>query len=111
MSRVIKFMAYDGVRMQKVYAMHSNGIAALGDGGMVTDPEMIVQFSGLCDLNGTELYDGHIVKDAFEKLYVMIFDDKRASFVFKRVGYNIFKDVDELIVRIVGNIYENPELL
>lgn len=99
--------------MQKVYSMHSNGIAALGDGGMVTEPEMIVQFTGMHDVNGVEIYEGDIVVSKYHKSR----SDPESVKYDPKYGFTPIQepvDYDETYSdkwEVIGNIYENPELL
>ena len=70
-------------------------------------PEMIVeQFTGLHDKNGKEIYEGDIVTDGVGK-YKIIYDLKLAGYQ----PYCIFRDEPENYCEVLGNIYENPELL
>jgi uncharacterized phage protein (TIGR01671 family) len=74
-----------------------------------------LQFTGLKDKNGKEIYEGYIVKlyDPYTKSQLetnIIWDSENCRFAMK----NTFIDFDFLIndeLEIIGNIYENPELL
>lgn len=75
----------------------------------------LMQFTGLKDKNGKEIYEGDIVSlyDPYtESIYSapVIWDDPNCRFA---IMYT-FVDFDFLIVddiEVIGNIYENPELL
>lgn len=71
-----------------------------------------MQSTGLKDKNGTEIYEGDIVKNIYDEIYVVKWLD--AGFYLEE-KYNGGFDYSELHFgdnkEIVGNIYENPELL
>ena len=75
-------------------------------------PEELMQFTGLYDKNGKEIYEGDIVKAKFFEKHITgeIEFALGAFFVTgSSVSDNqmfIFNDFE-----VVGNIYENPELL
>lgn len=94
------------------------------------DEVILMQSTGLKDKNGTEIYEGDIVHvldseqinqrdengafiDAFfeeiDEIDSVVFAD--GSFKLKRTGFDvcICRSVD--VFKIIGNIYENPELL
>jgi hypothetical protein len=79
----------------------------------------VMQFTGLKDKKGTEIYEGDILQfitngfDAETFITTIIFDkcsfklqNNRSLFYF---GQSDFTKVDDAIV--IGNIFENPELL
>lgn len=79
---------------------------------------IIVQSTGLFDKNGEEIYEGDILTDGSIK-YLVRFEKEKACFIMKPIlcGKTLLKDYKELDRRymhyyeIIGNIYENPELL
>ena len=66
----------------------------------------IEQFTGLHDKNGKEIYEGDIVTDGVGK-YKIIYDLKLAGYQ----PYCIFRDEPENYCEVIGNIYENPDLV
>lgn len=72
----------------------------------------LMQSTGLKDKNGTEIYEGDIVKNIYDEIYVVKWFD--AGFHLEE-KYNGGFDYFELHFgdnkEVIGNIYENPELL
>lgn len=78
----------------------------------------LMQYTGLKDKNGTEIYEGDIVEVIFDgklRIFQVVFDlselDFKATNGTEHYGNNFeyLTCCDE--VRIIGNIFENPELL
>ena len=75
----------------------------------------LMQYTGLKDKNNKEIYEGDILSNGNdEKLYKIIFENGsfRAEFKgdFEEHSFDLI-DVVAQGCEIVGNIYENPELL
>lgn len=84
------------------------------------DHEMVVvmQYTGLKDVHGTEIYEGDIVHmhsvmpgcDIDEKGIVKFIE---CAFLFEKTdgsdGWSIFNEATE--IEVIGNIYENPVLI
>ena len=65
----------------------------------------LMQYTGLNDKNGTEIYEGDILLSG-DLVDVVTFSE--GCFHLKNAGYLI----SELrVYEVIGNIYENPELL
>ena len=77
---------------------------------------IVQQYTGLKDSKGTDIYEGDIYYDKIYKAYCQcIWDVERLT--YRWVGKNMSlpigpRDDDMSVeVKIVGNIFENPELL
>ena len=81
---------------------------------------ILMQSTGLKDKNGKEIFEGDILacKTDDEVINLNIFwDEEHALFMFESKKYNEQEPLAELVenntypFEIIGNIYENPELL
>ena len=82
------------------------------------EPFVLCQYTGLKNFNGKEIYEGDIVRAVGFSKWIGIakFSDKNQAFVFERVDKNyrgniVFMSQFDQGFKILGNIYENPELL
>ena len=108
--REIKFRAWDKLGQQ----MLSSKVTNAGLGNIPKNWELM-QYRGLKDKNGKEIYESDLVEIG-EITYIVGFEC--GSFVFSRDEtdyFNLFdfkgmKNVNNLNIEIIGNIYENPEL-
>ena len=116
MSRVIKFRAQNEIDKCFVSAMTLNGIPiCLGKiiSGAITDYELN-QFTGLHDKNGVEIYEGDVVQDHIgvgvvewhSAAFKVNYRDGWAKWFYDYTLKGEFESIE-----VVGNIYQNPELL
>lgn len=85
------------------------------------DESSLMQFTGLHDKNGksNEVYDSDIIYDGWHKCNrKVVFEDGcyyADRIVSKRDGWSNRLTLSEVLIdpnsRVIGNIYENPELL
>lgn len=138
--REIKFRAWRHGKMHyDIVESHIEHNELSGMGGDVFDfndwikySDSIMQFTGLLDKNGKEIYEGDVVKSwmMMDVVGVIVYDDKSASFKIERFKqfyetectlfglspkgkYDDGHSSCEYNTRheVIGNIYENPELV
>ncbi|MMZ58247.1 YopX protein [compost metagenome] len=123
MSRPIKFRAWDVFAKEMDYEVTidpDGKVAAFNplDGqyvrGFSEDEKVLMQYTGLKDRNGKEIYEGDILRDdrgigevewVQEHCAYMIFT-KEPSFYYHMESDGVLKNTE-----IIGNIYENTSLL
>lgn len=107
MEREIKFRAWDGISMSQNTKM----IKEIADGGIKSrdiDRLTFLQYTGLKDKNGKEIYEGDIILICGQKhevKYEGCFFDAYPLLSYANTLYR-YHDESE----VIGNIYENPEL-
>lgn len=77
------------------------------------DPETLGEYTGLKDKNSKEIYEGDVVAWNTGEKFVVRWFVPHAKFLYRYIkkGYGIDNDAGSHEVEIIGNIYENPELL
>jgi len=128
MMREIKFRAWN--KKLKRFAPEDCSIQIQGDDAHVAfdtfngnfDTEVwdlkdvdLLQFTGLVDLNGADIYEGDIIKPTKSAWCVggigMIAFSGGAFVNRKSDADCIFHGINSVHHEIIGNIYENPELI
>lgn len=108
--REIKFRAWDKINKKMVtrnelnfsipFDKHNNG------------NDILMQFTGLKDKNGKEIYEGDILKTDD---YIGITSYGYAEFFISEIKTKNYIDIYDMIEEqngeVIGNIYQNPELL
>jgi len=68
---------------------------------------VLQQFTGLKDKNGKEIYEGDIIVDSFNHCEKGKVVENTAEFWWDFIEYGL----DQAELEVIGNIYENPELI
>lgn len=116
--REIKFRAWDKEnRIMRFAAMGKTSGEFSPESGLINleymfewdDVYPIMQFTGLKDKNGKRIYEGDIIfPDYWDKRAIVKWNDSVTGFYpFNMGDYSVCSDELE----VIGNIFENPELL
>lgn len=106
MNREIEFRAWEHDRKKMCYGYQYN----IGDAEQNKYP--IMQFTGLKDKNGKEIYEGDIVSHLHSAdTCVVVFQKETAMFLAEEIGDEKLGFGIEDVTEVIGNIYENADLL
>lgn len=125
--REIKFRFWNGASMKEVGTLEffDFGEIHINEELVLKEPIHLMQYTGLKDKNGKEIYEGDVVKCS---------DNRVAKVIFGETGWMIeskpfskmeirFSEENSVIrmnadrygklknTEVIGNIYENPDLL
>lgn len=126
--RDIKFRVYDKIKHKMIYDDSSITISLSGniyypmDGLDAGSRYILMQYIGLKDKTNKDIYEGDIIKINNDGIYEVKFGEYDFEPYWESFyGYYIkngkftrgfdIHDVEDKIIKIAGNIYENPELL
>lgn len=125
-----KYRAYDSGSLCRMYRPEEVWVCDGGvwvvdedswNGELILNNDLnLMQSTGLKDKNGKEIFDGDILKVTNLQIWleVVSFNEDKVMFVSKETKrkveetplYDLF-NTDIFEVEVIGNVYENPELL
>lgn len=105
--REIKFRAWDTTSNQMMGSSSLTDYFKRWSGPPNGEAFYVMQFTGLKDKNGKEIYEGDIMKIT-EHYHEVFWDIDRA--MFRTKVYSLTSSI-QWDGEVIGNIYENPELL
>ena len=108
--REIKFKCWDKVDKQMFHNLVNFGSESIND--FFKEKQYIfLQYTGLKDKNGKEIYEGDMVRIQYVDNNFNDVDKVEKVFLTRRTGdYYIYEYMSNEL-EVIGNIYENPELL
>ena len=108
--REIKFRAWskrNGMEpVEDLYWFEENGVHDGTGEGHHGEMYHLMQFTGLHDVKGKEIYEGDLLKDG-TGIRQVVWDEERA--MFKSIPKR--EEGAPMYVTVIGNIYETPELI
>ena len=112
--REIKFRCWYDKRMHKVVDIDFSykRINLLGADIISFEQGILMQYTGLKDKNGKEIYEGDILIYDEDEIAIVQYSEVDAMFeiILDNIVTNFSNESSEWW-RIIGNIYDNPELL
>lgn len=103
--RKIKFRVWNGEYMISPDYITREGVAFWKEDSIPTSSREIMQFTGILDKNGKEIYEGDVIKYLQFTIIIKWIEDKAKFNIFDYTGINSNN------IEVIGNIYENPELV
>jgi len=110
--REIKFRAWNEARRNMFYLEDGQSLSDFFNRNTQSISKLM-QFTGLKDNNGREIYEGDILVDlevspSYKNKRVIRNFVEDTFFILDDMKYNIN---EKSVFEVIGNIYENPELL
>ncbi len=108
--REIKFRAWMSKSKEMLDAVDLNTMCILNGGLGLSDSAILLQYTGVEDSAEDEIYEGDILYDEDED-YKGVVEFKNGGFMTDARGFGFEYLESDGCFKIIGNIYENRELL
>lgn len=100
----------------------NSGYILISTGYKSFDEVKLLQYTGLKDMNNTEIYEGDIVElkyphdKHFKEIGIITHSAEKACFVIKMIRdtiqeFELYIGVANSYLKVIGNKFNNPELL
>lgn len=120
--RQLKFRAWDGEKMISPDYIDRQGAAHWKADSIPTTSNKVMQFTGLHDKNGKDIFEGDIIKTPLGHICIIKWDHVRevktddayeyTGFCYHNVAQSKNYHFDEAHrCEVIGNIHEHPHLL
>lgn len=117
--REIKFRAWEPAKKEMFtdfYVNHCGGVSYWNPKvGVLQEAEgcPVMQYTGLKDSKGVEIYEADIVRSTTNphEVYSIEFREEAGCFTMKEVPNSVWLAATHEFIKVIGNIYEDPELL
>ena len=129
-ARIIKFRGFQKSWIYGGISIFQNeatifDVNCIANSAYEVEINSVGQFTGYLDVNGKEIYEGDILGDWNEidgkmeqSKQTVYFDEMLGQWMldnsFKQdrsLSYSLFSELQDFEYEIIGNVYENPELL
>lgn len=112
MERKLKFSAYDRYEEKWTYAEKAYELYELFYGYSDGQLKWLRQYTGMEEIDGKEVYQGDIIQNRHGGHFLVKYEEQSARWVGKNdKGWIALDDLLEATGQVVGNKFEDPELL